>query len=149
MLRAGRYSLIAGYELSFGFGLGDDWRASGNYTFQSAIDQGEVSYWNGNALPLRPMHEAFGRLEYDPRGRWRAWTEANYVSGNYWDRANLYQVPDRRIYNLGATVDVYQRDDAVLSLTLEGKNLSDQKIADVAGYPLPGRSVYFTVMGKW
>jgi outer membrane cobalamin receptor len=139
---------IGGHELSFGLGLGHDWRVSGNYTFQSAVDRGDVAYWRGNALPLRPMHEAYGRIEYAPE-RWRAWAEADYVSGNYWDRANLYLVPDRHVYNLGSSVDVYKKKDAAITVTLEAKNLADDRIADVAGYPLPGRSYFVTLQGKW
>ncbi|HUT55280.1 MAG TPA: TonB-dependent receptor [bacterium] len=139
---------VGGHELSFGFGLFDDWRLSGNYTFQAAVDQGDVAYWQGNALPLRPMHEAYGRIEYAPE-RWKVWAEADYVSGNYWDRANLYQVPDRRVYNMGTAVDLYKKNHASLDITVETKNLADDRIADVAGYPLPGRSYFITVQGKW
>jgi iron complex outermembrane receptor protein len=139
---------IGGHELSFGLGLGDYWRLSGNYTFQAAVDQGDVAYWRGNALPLRPMHEAYARIEYAPES-FRAWAEADYVSGNYWDRANLYLVPDRHVYNVGAAADVYHKNKTTVTVTLEAKNLADDRIADVAGYPLPGRSYFLTVEGKW
>ena len=141
---------IGGHELSFGADLADSWKFSGNYTFLSAIDEGEVAYWYDNALPLRPMHEGYARLEYDPRDWVRLWSDFNYVSGDYWDRANLYLVPQRQIYNAGAAVDVLRRDTkSVITVSLEGKNLGDNRIADVAGYPLPGRSFYVSLAAKW
>lgn len=142
-------ALITGHEVAFGLGLFESVRFSGNYTFQAAVDKGEVPYWRDNALPFRPMHEAYGKIQYQPWERAKTWADVTYVSGNYWDRANLYEVPDRRIYNLGATVEVWRREDTALALTLEGKNLADERVSDVAGYPLPGRSYYATVQFKW
>jgi iron complex outermembrane receptor protein len=142
-------ALIGGHELSFGLGLFDSIGVSGNYTFQSAVDRGDVPFWRDNQLPFRPMHEAFGRVEYGPGGRFRVFAEANYVSGNYWDRSNLFEVEDRRIYNLGATATAYQKNEVVVNVTGEGKNLADERIADVAGYPLPGVSYYLTIQASW
>ena len=142
-------ALIAGHELAFGVTLFDDWRLSGNYTFQSAVDKGDVPYWQGNALPLRPMHEAYARLGWSHWERLSAWVDGNYVSGNYWDRANIYEVDDRRIYNAGVTAMVYKAEKVDASVTVEGKNLSDDRVADIAGYPLPGRSGYVTLQVRW
>jgi iron complex outermembrane receptor protein len=140
---------IGGHELSFALTLDDDFRLSGNYTFQSAIDEGDVFYLRGNALPFRPMHEAYGRVGWTPLPALEGWVEASYLSGNYWDRANLYAVPDRRLYNAGATYTWRRQGAEAVSLTLEGKNLGNDRIADVAGYPLPGRSAFVTVQARW
>lgn len=142
-------ALVGGHELSLGLTLFEDFRVSGNYTFQAAVDQGDVAYWYENALPFRPLHEAFAKVEYSPGGKYKVWTDAAYVSGNYWDRANLYEVPDRHLYNLGATMEVYNKGELTVTTTLEGKNLADDRVSDVAGYPLPGRSAYATVQARW
>ena len=142
-------AVIAGHELSFAFGVEDALRFSGNYTFQSAVDRGEVPYWRGNALPMRPMHQFFGRVDYQVLEELLLFGEGTYVSGNYWDRANLYEVPDRRIYNLGFSWDFYQRKSSAWSLSGELKNFTDERVADVAGYPLPGRLAYVTVQARW
>ena len=36
-----------------------------------------------------------------------------------------------------------------LSLTVEAKNLTDQQISDVLGYPLPGRSYLVSALYKF
>jgi len=142
-------ALITGHEVSFGARLFESWSLSGNYTFQSAVDRGDVPFWRNNALPFRPMHQAYGRVGFEPGERFEAWGEATYISGNYWDRANLFEVPDRRIYNLGASVEIYRKGRLSTGLTLEVKNLADERVADVAGYPLPGRSLYGTLEARW
>ncbi len=141
-------AVVAGHEFSFSAELFEGWRISGNYTFQSAVDKGEVPFWRDNALPGRPMHEAFARVEHTPFRRLEVFGEALYVSGNFWDRANLYELPDREIYNMGATMEAYRRKAGVVSVTLEGKNLADDRVSDVMGYPLPGRSGFVTVQIK-
>ncbi|MFO8057916.1 MAG: TonB-dependent receptor [bacterium] len=140
---------IWGHELSFNCRTFVDFRVSGNYTFQSAVDQGDVPYWEGNALPMRPMHEAHARVDYIPTERFNTWAEFTYMSGNYWDRANLYEVQDRRILNLGMRVDYYLENETVLSFTGEARNMNDDRVSDVAGYPMPGRMGFITVQAKW
>lgn len=141
---------IGGDEVAFGFDLLSDFHFTGNYTFQSAIDEGEIPYLQGNALPFRPMHEGYLRVGWTPAAAVETWAEGSWMSGNYWDRANLYEVPPREIYNVGLTWNLPSRPNAgVYSVTVEGKNLGDDRIADIAGYPLPGRSAFVTVQGRW
>jgi outer membrane receptor protein involved in Fe transport len=54
----------------------------------------------------------------------------------------MRQTPSRNLHNL--TFAVHTPVDGLV-FTLEGMNLTDERPVDVAGYPLPGRSVYSSV----
>ncbi len=139
-------ALIGGHEIAFGLRLYRNVKITGNYTLQSAVDLGEVDYYYYNALPHRPMHEAYGKVEVlAPNDPLKIWVDGSYISGNYWDRANLYEVEDRRIVNLGITCEIFRRDKRFIEVTLEAKNMTDDRVSDVAGYPLPGRSAFITL----
>ena len=141
-------ALIQGIELNASLDLSEHWELSGNYTYQKAIDDSEISYWKGKQLPLRPVHEGYLRLSWEEKGKVRFWGEANYTSENYWDRANLYQVPSRTIINSGA-IFYFKIKKSQLKLGAEVKNLLDEQISDVAGYPLPGRSYFINIGWKF
>ena len=56
-------------------------------------------------------------------------------------RSNFLQAPSRSIHTLGLTV----RPRVWLSLNFEARNLTDDRIRDIADFPLPGRSFSGTV----
>jgi hypothetical protein len=86
------------------------------------------------------------------------WVDLSYVSGIYFDEANQAAAPPRTL--LGAALSVRPPFARSLALTVLGSNLLDQReavvtvragaarydvpqaIADFAGYPLPGRSLF-------
>ena len=94
--------------------------------------------------PGRPRHSIFQRVEVFNRLA-KLFYEYHYLSSNYLDQANLEEVDSRNIHNLGLTL--YPLEG--LSLTVEAKNLSDQQISDVLGYPLPGRSYLVSALYKF
>ena len=121
--------------------------------------------WDGKRLPGRPRHELYGRLDLERRfGRGRRalglWVDATFVAGNFLDAANLNQTPARKFLGAGARLEPWPG----LRLVVEGKNLTDERVeaialprpprpgldeipravADVLGYPLPGRTVLGT-----
>jgi hypothetical protein len=57
---------------------------------------------------------------------------------DFLDRANRQPTPARTL--TGATVSM--RFGPLLRATIEGRNLGDVRAADVAGFPLPGRSLF-------
>lgn len=62
------------------------------------------------------------------------------------DRANLRGTPSRDLHNLMLAIRTPLDG---LSFTIEGMNLTDEHPVDVAGYPLPGRSVYTTLSYRY
>jgi len=113
-----------------------------NYTHQDA--QNRSTSFNGayvgNQLPGRPADELYTRLElFNLYGK--VYYELNYVSGNFLDEKNFHPVPSREVHSLGCALHVY----APLTLTFEARNITDNQISDVGGFPLPGRSYFGSV----
>jgi len=61
------------------------------------------------------------------------------IGDNLLDPYNLQRVAERRLAGASLSIAPFP---AALSLTLEGKNLLDDRAVDVGGFPLPGRSVF-------
>ena len=88
------------------------------------------------------------KVEYLPVNGLRLWADASYIGENYLDRANLFRVDERVILNAGVMFERRGRDPG-WSVSLEGKNLDDNRITDVAGYPMPGRSFFLTFLVRF
>jgi iron complex outermembrane receptor protein len=115
---------------------------SGSATWQSAIDTGPVSAWRGRRLPQRPGRQAYGRVDLT-RAALRAAADLQYLGDDYRDR---YNTPRERVASrtlVGASLSAALRGAA--RVVVEGKNLGDRRVSDVAGYPLPGRSVFVSL----
>jgi iron complex outermembrane receptor protein len=107
-------------------------------TWQHAVDDGPIPFWHGRRLALRPAREAALRLAW--RGaRVQLGGSLQYLGDNYLDPANTARVASRTL--LGASVAIATFEQR-LTFTVEGKNLGDNRIADLGGYPLPGRSFF-------
>jgi iron complex outermembrane receptor protein len=139
---------ISGYEVSLSAGSLYGFALRGNITRLRAVDTGPVSYTNGKYLPNRPGLEAHIRLSWAGYGL-SAFYEYDYVSGNYWNAYNgvapnnkgpLFDI--RRFHALGLTTPT---GVPRTSFTLEVRNLTDERVEDVMGYPLPGRSLFGTL----
>lgn len=140
---AGR-SVTRGLELEVASDLPAHLQLQGNLTLQEARDHSGLPAYDGKELPYLPAREAFLRLLRDRNGL-TPWMEAVFQSANYRDRANTEEgrAPARESLNLGLdwTLDTgWPRSSgrAVLSASLH--NITDNRIYDVEGYPLPGRS---------
>ena len=110
---------------------------SGSATWQSATDTGPVTAWNGKRLPQRPERELYARADWSP-GVVSLSADVHAIGDNYRDRYNAQHVPSRTL--IGASVSAPMPGG--LRATLEGKNLGDERAEDVAGYPLPGMTVF-------
>jgi iron complex outermembrane receptor protein len=135
---------IRGWEFSFAAGIGARVQISGNYTRLDTEDTSDIPYYNGNQLASRPRDDASLAASYRRRW-WKATWEAHYIAANFLDLANMRGVPARNIHN--AIVQVFTPLPG-LSLSLEVRNLTNNRVRDVSGYPLPGRSLFTTVSYK-
>jgi iron complex outermembrane receptor protein len=129
---------IRGEELSLRLTSPQHVGVTGGLTHLDTRDEGPVPYWYGNELPLRPGFQAFVRADWTI-GSFRAALDLEYIGPNYLDRANLQPVDERLPF--GASVS-FAPGFAGMRWTLEGKNLGNDRIADVAAFPLPGRSLF-------
>ena len=115
------------------------WRtlaASGSVSWLSALETDRASLYYGRRLPQRAARQAYARCDARA-GAWQFAADVQYLSDDFLDPINFRRVPARTL--TGASVS---RALGVLRLTLEGKNLGDVRAQDLAGFPLPGRSVF-------
>jgi iron complex outermembrane receptor protein len=122
-------------------------RFFGQVTFTDARDQGEEKSSHGKQLPLRPRLRAYARpeamnLPLAGSWCWGLYGDVDVTGGNYRDGPNQVENPARVIIGAGAHVDAPHWG---LRLVASAYNLTNSQIADLSGYPLPGRSVFFTL----
>jgi outer membrane receptor protein involved in Fe transport len=117
-------------------------------TYLEARDDGSILARKGRLLPLRPRWHAYARPELRralPRRGIAAtvFVEGDLRTGGYTDPANVVVQPSRLLLGAGAALEIPR---AGLRFTLSGKNLTDSRLLDLKEYPLPGRSVFLSLM---
>lgn len=127
---------LSGVELSSRAGWAGGLSTDLSWTRQWTRDRGEVAYWNGRELPGRPRDEGALQISH-ARPRWQVGYELHLVSANYLDRANLARIPARALHDLAAAFRTGPAE-----WIAECVNLTDRRVEDFAGFPLPGRSFF-------
>jgi len=138
---------ILGVESSATLVLGRHLRLFASFTFTDARDTTTVPAYRDRQLALHPRYRAYARPE------WRAvqlgksvalgfYADLDATAGNYLDPSNSQQLPSRLLVGAGA----YAELPAGLRLQASGRNLLDARVIDLAGYPLPGREFYLTLV---
>lgn len=113
-------------------------RMDAGYTRQSAQNRSPFSFERGKALPNAPDHRLRGRVESNLWGV--AWQyEASFESRHFLDRANLQPIATRTIHTASA------RRGEVTTVAVELRNLTNNQVADLWGYPLPGRALFLSL----
>jgi outer membrane cobalamin receptor len=113
-------------------------RAEGHAGWQQARNLSDLygGVYRDKQLPGRPEWTAHNRLSVRLlRTRW--FYDVDYTAGNYHDLSNAFPIEERLIHGTGVRLSVSR-----VSLELEARNLTDEQVADLWGYPLPGRSYY-------
>lgn len=113
---------------------------SANYTYQQAKDQATNA---GRFLTGRPQHELNAQVELK-KNKFRSFFHFNWMDDYYLDPLNTQVVQDRVLLDVG----VSYRPINHLELSLEAKNLTNDQIVDVVGFPLPGRSFWFKLRAE-
>ena len=113
-------------------------RASGSFTWQNPVDESDAPYYHGKQLAQRPGREAYVQTAWEP-GALGLGADVHYLADNFLDRYNTYWIGSRTL--VGAWISFAPRRWPV-RVSLEGKNLGDRRVEDVAGFPLPGRTVF-------
>ncbi len=132
-------ALVRGFEVRAELGAGSA-RMQSNYTYQKALNHSPFPFETGRDLPNAPRHslDLNGELGV---GRAVLYHELNGESRQYLDRANLRSVAGRLLHTSGLRL----RLGGGLEATAEVRNLGDDQVEDLWGYPLPGRSFFFTL----
>jgi iron complex outermembrane receptor protein len=116
-----------------------------NYTFQDARDESGIPARDGNHLPGRPEHSLYLRSEYHI-GPAQLFYELDFLASNFLDQANFREVASRTVHTIGVTSRLPW---PAFEVSLELRNLTDNQIEDIGGFPLPGRSVFGSIRWHW
>jgi vitamin B12 transporter len=137
---------------------------TGNYTRLVTQQLTAEPSYADKAIPREPAHALYGRADFGHRvlgHHTTLWLDASWQSATYLDQANLMMVPERVLVGTGARIEI--AGNVAASLAIE--NLADTRIqelpldppprpdltttptalADVAGFPLPGRTFYVSL----
>jgi outer membrane receptor protein involved in Fe transport len=134
------------------------WRALSLTTSFTELQSAQISddvNFAGKPLPREPGQILYARADVVrtiARRACSAWLDTSYQSESYLDNASLGVVPARVLVGAGLRAELAAR----VSLALAIENLFDVRVvqgiggeptalADVAGFPLPGRSFYVTM----
>ena len=130
---------IEGVELGINLGLLKYFRIVGNATWQDPENRSEIEAFNGKKLPGRFEKSYLGRIEALHRG-FKLYTEYVVEKDMYYDTANLLKAEDKKEVNAG--ISWLFRS---FLFSFEAKNLKENQYEDFRGYPLPGRSYFFSI----
>ncbi len=112
-------------------------------TWQNAVNH--TGARDGRRLP--GLAEGVGYLRLDQQiGRALPFYELNFDSGNFLDEDNFLDVAPRQIHSAGVEWGFTRQG---LTVTIQAVNLTDNQVADVAGFPLPGLSILGTIAWRW
>ena len=115
----------------------------GNYTHQRAVNRSDIPSQKGKLLPGRPAHEFFGELEVSS-DLGSFFYSYDFTDQNFLDPTNQIPTRARNIHNMGISMTPWKDK----TMTIEVKNLTDSRIEDIYGFPLPGRSVFLSIQGR-
>ncbi len=129
----------SGFEVSADWILDRDWEFRGSYTRTRAIDASGDSTRQGQPLVGQPSSELFAHLRWHD-DRWEFFIE--------WERRGPSPITPSGTRSLPANestaLGIGYKLDTGSSLLFEIRNLFDESLTDVRGFPLPGRSIFVT-----
>jgi len=106
-----------------------------SYVYQRAENRAPYSFEYGNDLPNAPRHRLNSRIALHANHS-SIFYAFSHESRHFLDRANLRSVPERTVHNLGGDSKLPYD----MALSWEVGNLTNNQVADLWGYPLPGRT---------
>lgn len=128
---------VSGDEFSITAGAFRHLRLDTNFTHYDAENESDIPSQRGRRLPGRPANDLYTHLEfYSELGK--LYYEFNFVSGNFLDLVNFKSVPTRDTHTFGCVVQASDH----LAFNFEARNVTDNQISDVDGFPLPGRAFF-------
>ncbi|GAB4435732.1 MAG: hypothetical protein OHK0011_18930 [Turneriella sp.] len=139
---------IAGAESELLFNLPERLLISLRYTYLDAQDYGNIPYYQGKYLPLRPRHHAVAVLTVFT-GALRFIGSFEYRGAVFRDRYNsyFYYLASKTLVDLGLDYVLFRAARHTLNFTV--KNILDDREPDVLGYTLPGRYALVKWTAEW
>jgi vitamin B12 transporter len=160
---------LQGLELAAVLRFADRVETSTSATFTDARRVSMNPTYDGKQIPLVPRFEAHHRTSLFLFERWQLGHDVSFTDGNYWDATNWYATPARMLHGLDLRFSASDRSPVVALEVLNVLDTRTQRVApdplvasglysqlarevsvpitDFVGYPLPGRTFFFSI--KW
>jgi len=126
---------IRGLEVELDLGRFGALSMRGNFTRLSALDRSDDAVARGRQLPGRPGYEMRWELGAYAGPAQLAWI-VSAVGDDFAEKGERGRIPSRVLHGLRAQASI-----GTVALMLRADNLGDEKVFDLWGYPLPGRTV--------
>ncbi|HLL23082.1 MAG TPA: TonB-dependent receptor, partial [Kofleriaceae bacterium] len=98
----------------------------------------------GKVMPRTPRHFLFARADVTRRFLRREiglWLDVTAQSASFLDQANFQRIEGRALVGAGVRSELAGK----LAMTLAGANLTNRRVDDVYGFPMPGRSFFLSL----
>ena len=133
-------AFIGGIDLGLHADVIGHLRLSGSVSWMHTENRGDIVARKGKRLPYRPAWQAHGNIEYYHRfsagiDEVAGYVEIDGLSRNYQDHANQAWVSERIVLGLGLRMAWHKEQ---LQLTFSAQNITNNRVQDLAGFPLPG-----------
>jgi len=141
---------LAGFEIGTSLDLGRLFLLRANYSYLDTHVDSSIRSHKNKVLPLNPKSKWFGHAEF----YWSAgravpktgiFVEAEWAAGNFLDSSNLTAVPSRFYLSFGQYLTLY---GDYVTIRLSARNMTNERTADLTGYPLPGRAFFGSLTVK-
>lgn len=135
---------VLGVDAALSAEAGRHGRLTGQVTFSDARDTSDVPAYRGRPLPLRPRLRGYVRPELRAVALGAGFTGSVYADFDYTGGNTMFpnggvEQPSRALWGAGTS---FAHEDSGVRLTVSAQNLTDARVWDVVGYPLPGRSFF-------
>ncbi|MBW1893583.1 MAG: TonB-dependent receptor [Deltaproteobacteria bacterium] len=127
---------IKGIELWGKIDLFKYFKLIGNATIQDPVNHSKIQGFDGKKLPGQFQKTYMVRAETRYHN-WKLFAEYIANKDMYYDTANLLKAENQSNINIGISWLFNQ-----LLLSLEAKNITDERYEDYNGYPMPGASYF-------
>ena len=133
-----------GVEVGGSLEAEDRARLEANWTYAEVLDRTDDPLARDRQVPGKPRNQVMVRGELT-LGSVKPFAEYHFVGKNPVTRSNTKMLPARHLVHLG----VSWRLGEGVAFEVLCKNLTDERAVDVRGFPLPSRTVYFSVRFNW
>lgn len=134
----------SGFEFSLDYPFAPSWGFRANCTVSRAVDTSGDPNRNGMPLVGQPSSDLFASITWG-KNPWKINLDWEYRGSSPITPSGTRFLPS---CNSFASSIGYSFSDGQ-TFTFEVKNLFDQPLTDIRGFPLPGRTVFLTYANEW
>jgi len=134
----------SGFEFSLGWLITRELELRGNYTRTRAVDISGDPSRQGNPIVGQPSRQAFAEFRWH-ENQWNAFLNWEHRGASPITPSGTVFLNPSSTYGIGLGYELTPDSTFVFEI----KNLTDENLSDIRGFPLPGRSWLLTWRSEW